>query len=303
MAHHEEKAVVYPHLVFRDRTDVTAAIRVLSGHAGRILYGRGSSDIPIVGELADQIDDLLTGDAWAAFLLKGEEVAGWADGSLVVHSSGPWDAALEGVPHSKEPWSWLEVGVSDAWGGRGCDSSDPVVLSIRRHFAEEQLIQWLAPVGVDILSVWGETVSSRRSIRKSSQQLMIGEPITEQLLVASPEDPALVGWWTDVLDRVGTKYHLAERFGMGRSSDEAPPAPADELELRIELRGDLRFLEALLEAISLELEGRGAEVDDWFESGGCMCLPISGPDLPRLLQVGAGMARTAGYSVANPPPS
>ena len=293
--------MVYPHRVFRDTTEVAAAIRILRGHSCRILHGRGPRDIPIAGELADQVDDLLTGDAWAGFLFKGEEVAGWSDGALVVHRSGPWDEALEGVAHSEEPWSWLEVGVSYAWGGRGCDSSDPLVLNIRRHFAEEQLIQWLAPVGVDTLSVWGETVSSQRSIRKSSKQLMVSEPIVKELLVASPDEPTLGRWWTDVLDRVGTKYHLAERSRSGLSSDEAPPAPADELELRIELSGDLRLLEALLEAISMELEGMGAEVDDWFESADCMCLPISGPDLPRLLQRGAEMALAAGYSVANPP--
>jgi hypothetical protein len=290
--------MVYPHRIFSGTSDVAAAVRVLSAHVSRTSYGRGTSDIQIAGSLADQVEDLLNGDAWASFHFRGQEIAGWADGQLQVHGSGPWDASLDRVSHALKPWSWLDIGVSHARGGGSCDPHDPLPQCVRRHFGEETLIAWFAPVDVDTISVWGETVSARRSIRKLSDQLMVSEPITQKLLNAPSDDPALIQWWTDVLDRVGAKYRLGGRSDRPNQHVDVPPP--DEVELRIEL-SDGAPPEDLLDTITMELEDLGAEVDDWFTQGDCICLPVSGTDLPRLLERGAEIARAAGYAVANPP--
>jgi hypothetical protein len=294
--------VVYPHRLFRDQANVAAAIRILSEHVSRISYGRGHRDIPVSGSLADQAEELLTADSWLSFACRGQQVAGWSRGELVVHGSGPWDASLGEVPYTLTPWSWLDVGVTHARGGGHCASDDPLPQSVRHCFDEDELIAWFSPVDVDTISVFGQLASGRRSIRKLPDQLMVTEPITKELLNSTPADPALAMWWTDVLDRVGTKYRLGPRSNEPKqTATTVAPPPDDEVELRIELGRDRPPPEELLETISMELEKLGAEVDAWFTQGDCVCLPISGTGLPALLARGAGIARAAGYTVANPP--
>ena len=180
----------------------------------------------------------------------------------------------------------------------------PLPESLLATTIEDELISWLEPVGVDSLSVWGilpfASGPARPSLRKLRNQLLVSEPIGPSLLEGRGDQPGLLHWWTQVLDRVGAKYDLGDQANLAVRPD-GPAIPLDEDELRIQVEPGIHVPQHLLESISSALIELGADVDDWVGHAHAVGLPIAGHDIPRYMRHGAAMASAAGFVVLNPP--
>ncbi|MGE9783741.1 hypothetical protein [Janibacter sp. G368] len=273
---------------------VAAAIDVLATYADAVECGDADDREVLVRPREDRSGLDRAVFTWMTFSVGGRELGGWSRGDgdedpeLLVFRPGPWDDALDEIPHRRDPWSWIQVDLQVS-RPRGSVS---LMGCLRSSWDPAQLMALLDPLGIDYVVVSILPTVGRRPVSRSSGTLLV-----ERLAPpATATESDVRSWWTRVFEDLREKYRLD-------SAGWVPYTDEDEGYLRVTHPDGSLPDEETLDTLSEAVTALGATTDDWFEDGSAMNLPVSGAGLAGLVERAALAAREMGLSVVDVEPS